>query len=407
MWFLGSRTQRVIDRLPCKIAIVDKDGNVVRCNDRFRERFPLVTNVLHYIVSIDYNSYKALHSFLQKPTDKWSTVLEIHEQIVQRPMSYLNVSKRLNSMMRRVSRVDSSTSNMTAFKLSVSPYKEGRYVCDFINVTEQVRNEKMLAKIAQAQADIISSIYPKHVIDSMQQSDVINMIARNHESVTIMFADIVGFTEMAKHVSPGKIMNFLNKLFEQFDNMNREFNVFKLETVGDCYVAVGGLFREDDDGNYVCDVQANNHAKNVYDFAKACLHTARHKHTMPHNNYAVRLRIGIHSGPVQSGIIGRKMPKYCLFGDTMNTASRMESTGFPNRIQVSDTTHSLLDQASRAELEARPAVEVKGKGTMQTYVYNPNNMINDQNSLSVDANLVKFFSVVKESFEIANARSSV
>lgn len=412
MWPFESKTQQLIDRLPCKICIIDIDGDITRANSRFKNRFPDVTNILKYVVSINYEHYKSLQAYLcSKSTETWQCILEIHTQTPEAPMSYLNMTKRIGSMIRRASISHTSEAKITAFKVTVSPYKKGRFVCDFINVTEEVRNERLLAKIAQTQAELISSIYPKHIVDSLQQSDVINMVARNHDSVTIMFADIVGFTEMAKHVHPSKVMNFLNRLFEDFDKLNSEFSVFKLETVGDCYVAVGGLFREDEDGNYICDTQSidydNDHAKKVYDFAKECLDIARHKHTMPHNNYAVKVRIGIHSGPVQSGIIGRKMPKYCLFGDTMNTASRMESTGFPNRIQVSDATFNLLDNASRSELEARVPIEVKGKGTMQTYMYNPNNVIMEQNSLSVDVNLVNFFNVVKDSLDIVNARRSM
>lgn len=109
------------------------------------------------------------------------------------------------------------------------------------------------------------------------------------------------------------------------------------------------------------------HAQAVFRFAKAILREAS-RHTYPHNGQSVRLRVGLHSGPIVSGVIGRKMPKFCLFGDTMNTASRMETTCAHGSIHVSEATYRLLQDEI---LQYTGGVEVKGKGRMDTYLYTP------------------------------------
>jgi hypothetical protein len=225
MWPFPSKTQELIDRLPCKLCIIDADGFIIRSNEKFKSKFFGVTNILKYIVSINYESYKSLCTYMSSSdANTWHCVIEVNIQGQETPLSYLNMSKRLGSMIRRASMSQASTANMTAYKLTVSPFKKNRYVCDFIDVTEEVRNEKLLAKIAQTQAELISSIYPKHIVDSLHQSDVINMIARNHDSVTIMFADIVGFTDMSKHVHPSKVMNFLNRLFSSINFYRKNYD---------------------------------------------------------------------------------------------------------------------------------------------------------------------------------------
>lgn len=410
MWLFCVGQDNLLESLPCKLCIINKDGKVLKSNSSFKERFSGIKNMFSFIYAVNKESYHNLLSFVSSENNnEWQCILEMNDTIPESSSPKLKLSKRLDSMVRRTN-ISSEVKDMVAFKMTVAKLKRGKWICDMIDVTEQVKVEKMLAKIAQTQADLICSIYPKHIVDSLYQSDVINMIARTHDCVTIMFADIVGFTEMSERVSPNVVMKFLNQIFEEFDALNKKFDVFKLETVGDCYVAVSGLFVEDDDGNFVCDTSKSDHvndAKNMFEFARTCLQTVKRKYAFPHNHFPVRLRIGIHSGPVQSGIIGRKMPKYCLFGDTMNTASRMESTCPPNHIQMSESTFNLLQDSNKQYFVARNPINVKGKGMMQTYVHSSHEEYAVDASASFDIGILNFFETVKESFEISKARSSM
>ncbi|EFJ42174.1 guanylyl and adenylyl cyclase family member [Volvox carteri f. nagariensis] len=137
---------------------------------------------------------------------------------------------------------------------------------------------------------------------------------------------------MCKVLPPRVVMAFLNTLFTRFDAMLDFYRVYKVETIGDCYMVAGGLIREDEDG--MAAVQGGGTAMLR---AAACVR-------LPTTGAPVKIRVGIHSGPVVSGVVGTRMPRFCLFGDTVNTASRMESTGVPGSIHVSEDTYGMLQQ---------------------------------------------------------------
>ncbi|EFJ46970.1 guanylyl and adenylyl cyclase family member, partial [Volvox carteri f. nagariensis] len=183
-------------------------------------------------------------------------------------------------------------------------------------------------------------------------------------------SDIKGFTEMSKEVPPAVVMTFLNDLYTRFDSLTDVYGVYKVETIGDCYMVAGGLMSRDGYG-YGQAVRGQGdtdplHAMRVVMFARAMLEEAA-KVTMPNTGEQVQVRVGIHSGSVMSGVVGQKMPRFCLFGDTINTASRMESTGRPGAIHVSCATRRLLAPEEDEELWAPTGgVEVKGKGRMET-----------------------------------------
>lgn len=185
-----------------------------------------------------------------------------------------------------------------------------------------------------------------------------------HESVTVLFADIVGFTAMSSEVDPATLMGMLNHLFCGFDDATRETKVYKVETIGDCYMAVTGLIKEDP-----------FHADTMIRFACSMLEHAKRVPSNQEKTQHVQIRIGVHSGSVMSGIVGHIRRRYCLFGNTVNTASRHESTGLPGRIHISKATFDLLCEQSPADVnrtheawECRKCVAMKGLGDKVSYL---------------------------------------
>uniref|UniRef100_A0A7S3E5F2 Guanylate cyclase domain-containing protein n=1 Tax=Chloropicon laureae TaxID=464258 RepID=A0A7S3E5F2_9CHLO len=197
----------------------------------------------------------------------------------------------------------------------------------------------------------------------MTSNSTINHLSEEYECLTVLFADMVAFTKLCRNQEPRMIMHMLNDLFESFDAMLPLFDVEKIETVGDCYVLVGGMTgsraglteeqRREEDRIGV---------RNVLNMAKAMIATAKGLRRID-DGAPIQLRIGIHSGPCVSGVIGIEKPRLCLFGDTINVASRMESTGAAGRIHVSKQTAELVPEY---RWEPVP-LHIKGKGEMETF----------------------------------------
>ena len=196
--------------------------------------------------------------------------------------------------------------------------------------------------------------------------------------VTIYFSDIVGFTTIAAHCSPVQVVDLLNDLYTCFDATINAYSVYKVETIGDAYMVVSGL-----------PVRIPDHAEQIATMALDLLHQSGRYKIKHLPEVPLQLRIGLHTGPCCAGVVGLTMPRYCLFGDTVNTASRMESFGefkpadwlrdskvnpvlsfFKGsswRIHLSEATRNLLETTGRYILEPRGPIEVKGKGLMNTY----------------------------------------
>ncbi|KAL5007791.1 hypothetical protein ScPMuIL_016597 [Solemya velum] len=177
------------------------------------------------------------------------------------------------------------------------------------------------------------------------------------EAATVFFSDIVGFTEMSAMSSPIQVVDLLNDLYTVFDDIIDQHDVYKVETIGDAYMVASGLPKR-------------NGIQHVAEIANMALHfleaiTGFRIQHLPDRR--MQIRVGIHSGPCCAGIVGLAMPRYCLFGDTVNTASRMESKGEAQKIHISEQVRQLLLQLGRYTISLRGQIEIKGKGVMTTY----------------------------------------
>ncbi len=212
------------------------------------------------------------------------------------------------------------------------------------------------AYLAELQAEraksdrLLLNVLPQAIADRLKQGE--RTIVDSFREATVVFADIVGFTSFSATMAPSRTVQLLNDLFSGFDKLAETYEVEKIKTIGDSYMAVGGIPTPDPE-----------HAERCAWMALDMLEVL--KHFNHRNSVNLDVRIGMNSGPVVAGIIGTKKFSYDLWGDTVNVASRMESQGQPGMIQVSASTHALL--ASRFELEARGTIDVKNRGAMATY----------------------------------------
>ncbi|KAG2493182.1 hypothetical protein HYH03_008602 [Edaphochlamys debaryana] len=273
------------------------------------------------------------------------------------------------------------------------------------DVTAKVEAERHIAQVTETEHRLLEQIFPRHVLAYMTEEGAApqavpvppspmlsgsaghncqprpmdwrpcvrdcTRLATWHPQVTILFADIQGFTPMCKQLAPTVVMKFLNDLFVRFDSLLDVYGVYKVETIGDCYVVAGGLIAEDADGMAAVTDSARDReqADKAFAFAQAMLRAARSV-SMPTTGEPVRIRVGIHSGPVVSGVVGTRMPRFCLFGDTINTASRMESTSQAGCVHVSSDTYALLSTKDPGWAPTG-GIEVKGKGLMETHLWAP------------------------------------
>uniref|UniRef100_A0A3B3TD00 Guanylate cyclase n=1 Tax=Paramormyrops kingsleyae TaxID=1676925 RepID=A0A3B3TD00_9TELE len=202
---------------------------------------------------------------------------------------------------------------------------------------------------------LLYSMLPKQVADDLRQGKPSQ--AQSYVSATVFFSDIVGFTQLSSTSTPYQVVDFLNKLYTTFDEIIDNYDVYKVETIGDAYMVVSGVPKV----NSI--LHASEIASMALDLVAVCK-TFR----IPHKpSTMLQIRAGIHSGPVVAGVVGTKMPRYCLFGDTVNTASRMESTSEALKIQCSSSTFCLLEEIRGYVLICRGLLQVKGKGDMVTY----------------------------------------
>jgi class 3 adenylate cyclase len=210
---------------------------------------------------------------------------------------------------------------------------------------------RLLGKERERSERLLLNILPAPIAERLKASE--DSIAEHSDGVTVLFADIVGFTPLSASKTPQALVELLNRIFSEFDALADMHGLEKIKTIGDAYMAVAGLPNPWPD-----------HAPRAARMALAMLDvTAR---VAAETGEKLALRIGLDSGPVVAGVIGRRKFTYDLWGDTVNTASRMESHGVPGAIHCTEATAMLLKGAFR--LQARGSMVIKGKGEMNTFL---------------------------------------
>ena len=196
---------------------------------------------------------------------------------------------------------------------------------------------------------LLHNIMPKSIAEKLKNN--IKTISMDNPEISVLFADIVSFTEMSEKISSEKIVGFLNDMFSQFDDLTETYGVEKIKTIGDSYMVVSGM-----------PVQREDHALTLFNLAKEMIKiSAQFK---DHNGNPIKLRIGINSGPAISGVIGKSKFAFDVWGDTINTAARLESYGSPDCIHMSKNTFDLVNYKD-SNIE-RKTIQVRGKGLMDT-----------------------------------------
>ncbi|MEX0709609.1 MAG: adenylate/guanylate cyclase domain-containing protein [Chloroflexota bacterium] len=215
----------------------------------------------------------------------------------------------------------------------------------------------LLAVFAQQRADaqeradsLLLNILPRSIAEKLKAKP--QMIADQFSAASILFADVVDFTPMAEHNSPAAVVEMLDQLFGHFDDLAERYELEKIKTIGDCYMVAAGIPSPRPD-----------HAQALALVALDMLDAVREQGAM--GKLGFELRIGINSGPVVAGVIGRKRFLYDLWGDAVNIASRMQSEGIPGSIQITRATYELLKDEFACE--SRGTIPVKGKGEMETW----------------------------------------
>lgn len=217
-------------------------------------------------------------------------------------------------------------------------------------------------------------IFPRHIAEALRDGKQVE--AEHRDCVTIFFSDIVGFTNISSTLPPRKVAKLLDRLYQQFDRLSHQHDLYKVETIGDAYMCCANLVKDQDD-----------HVKRIAEFSVDAIAAAglvRIDEDDPESESVV-IRVGFHSGPVVADVVGTRNPRFCLFGDTVNVASRMESSSQPGRIHCSKASAKLLEeQCPSMPLTSRGKIHIKGKGDMHTFWVNKSGKRKSRISLNMD-----------------------
>ncbi len=232
---------------------------------------------------------------------------------------------------------------LKAKNAEIKKYSEG------LEILVEERTQELRVAMDQSER-LLLNILPKKIAERLKANE--GTIADRFDAVSVLFLDIVSFTPITSGMDPIHVIEFLSRIFDAFDSLMDKHGIEKIKTIGDCYLAVAGA-----------PVASPSHAVDICSVALAMMDEIRAiSKTL---DFELNVRLGIHSGPVVAGVIGHRKFAYDIWGDTVNVASRMESHGEKNRIQISASTYELIKD--RFECQERGIIDVKGKGQVKAY----------------------------------------
>jgi adenylate cyclase len=240
----------------------------------------------------------------------------------------------------------------TGVMLALNVVVAGTIVFTLLSVFAQQRHDALVAlRGEQAKAEnLLLNILPRTIAEKLKAEP--QTIADQFRSASILFADVVDFTPRSEHLRPAEVVGMLDQLFGHFDTLAERYGLEKIKTIGDCYMVAAGV-----------PTPRSDHARALAQMALDMIEAMGSSEAV--GDLGLELRVGINSGPVVAGVIGRKRFLYDLWGDAVNTASRMESHGTPGHIQITRATYELLKDDFRCE--PRGTIAIKGKGDMETW----------------------------------------
>ncbi|KAL7487273.1 hypothetical protein ACHAW6_012868 [Cyclotella cf. meneghiniana] len=318
---------------------------------------------------------------------------EVVKTIAESSRSYLladeNVTLELNAS-------DNGWVVSVGYDTGFSPnYKKWTYPLIFFSAVVFTMLLMLVLVSRKQHEELLSKMLPKRAIKKLRRGQT---VVERYKMVSIFFSDIVGYTEMSSEMTPTEVMNMLNDLYTKFDALAEKHLVYKLETIGDAYIAIGGAPN-------VCN--GPEAAERVTLFALDAIKVAESYRT--NGGAQVFIRAGIASGPVVAGVVGSSLPKYTVFGDTVNFAARMEQTSAKMRLQISPSTQRMLLDAPNYDFEFEDryddngelGVELKGKGRQYTYWVNSAKKLVTGSSESTEKEPVSLEFIETDDFEKA------
>ncbi|XP_028406590.1 atrial natriuretic peptide receptor 2-like [Dendronephthya gigantea] len=312
----------------------------------YSHNFEDIREIIEHVKSIEFPPYRpVVPDLIEKLEELREMAKECWNDVPQERPAFAELKKRIHRLLVKLKMKTNILDNMI--------YMMEKYTDNLEELV--VERTGQLIEEKRKTDNLLERMLPSSVAEQLKKGKSVE--AESFQCVTIYFSDIVSFTELCAESTPLQVVTLLNDLYTLFDEIIRDFDVYKVETIGDAYMVVSGLPQRNN----------NLHASEISCMALRIRDSVldfkiRHK-----PNHKLMLRIGVHSGPVVAGVVGRTMPRYCLFGDTVNTASRLESSGDALRIHISNSTNEILEELGGFRTQERGEIAVKGKGALVTY----------------------------------------